>query len=232
MLEKPLVVAFAPPQKLTEKLETFARGIIGPEDRRRFGKWEERKIAYFAGRAALRLALEEAGLEGIVTPDGEYGYLKIECGTPVFGNISHTRGLVAAVICKHPVGIDVESSQRDASQVMKRVATAQERAEWKSPIQLWSAKEALSKAFGLGMRFGLQSFEARWSKELPWKGIAQVKGPLDVKEPAIWQEDKHGFLISVATEIQAIQKGVALLLGSTSRALEERIEMWSVPRWP
>lgn len=211
MLTRPLVVLVTPPDHLSPELESYARGIISPKDRRKFGKWEERTISYFAGRAALRRGLEELKVKGLVAPDPEYGYLKLETDPPLFGNISHTGGLVAAVIAKQPVGIDVEFRTRDASRVLRRVATFKERNEWDSPISLWSAKEAFSKAFGLGIRFGLQGFEVQYAPQPPWKGTTALKGPLHVSDPLVWQQREQQFLVSVVTEAEALKAGIDLL---------------------
>jgi len=210
-LDRPLVVLYVPPGELTPQLESYARGIIHPKDRRRFGKWTERKIAYFAGRAALRAGLEKLKVTGKVLPNPEFGYLTLETSVPLYGNISHTHGLVAAVIGKHPIGVDVEKGARDASRVMKRVATEKERSEWEVPIELWSAKEAFSKAFGLGMRFGLQAFEVHWAVKGPWRGIARVEGPLKVASPAILQEKFDTYLVSLATESSDLGSGFEVM---------------------
>ena len=86
-------------------------------------------------------------------------------GAPMFPDpewsvsISHTRGLVLAVVAPVPVGIDVESSQRDVSR-LARVVLASERVMVQEIGLLAAlvAKEAASKSLGQGLHEGVR----RW----------------------------------------------------------------------
>jgi 4'-phosphopantetheinyl transferase len=86
-------------------------------------------------------------------------------------NSSHSEDLVAvAVSQKHPVGIDVEihRADRDFEKIQKRVFSAKEKMAWqqlspadKGPFfyKLWTLKESLVKAHGIGLQMGLNRVE-------------------------------------------------------------------------
>ena len=85
-------------------------------------------------------------------------------------NISHTRGLVAAAIAVHAVGVDVEGRRAmpDLHAVAERVfaiescaalaQTDQEDARTAMFFRFWSLGEAFIKATGEGVTQGLSSF--------------------------------------------------------------------------
>jgi 4'-phosphopantetheinyl transferase len=114
---------------------------------------------------------------------------------PVF-NLSHTRGFVAVAIAdpSFELGVDTEDSQRGGNwrDLITRVLTPGEReqilhcleAEQQARFfELWTLKEAYSKAKGLGLSLPLHSF----SFQLDGDGIA-----LQTEFDALgWQFELH-----------------------------------------
>lgn len=68
-------------------------------------------------------------------------------------SLSHSLNWLAALLVPRgtPAGIDIEEKGQQAERVIERVSTAEERdllkADGLSPLHLWTAKEALYKAF-------------------------------------------------------------------------------------
>jgi len=84
-------------------------------------------------------------------------------------NLSHTEGLVGCALAHHEVGIDVESVERSAStgRIAGRFFTPREVAlidaspeqlRQRVFFQLWTMKEAVMKAMGLGFQLPLDEF--------------------------------------------------------------------------
>lgn len=199
----------------SEKLRVTAETVVPSPFRRRF-KNSTRARAHWAGRSAIAYLLHQARLPYFVVPDATYGYLRLYTaeGKAVdewYCNLSHTENVAVAVLGPAPVGIDVESPERFAGKVLGRAATEAERrmvshyAEKSFPfsnpgILLWSAKEAFSKALGLGMKFGFQHFHVDLTTAFPFPSETSLKGPLTVKSPAVIPTVRDGFLITICTE--------------------------------
>lgn len=92
------------------------------------------------------------------------------CGTSgLHFNLSHTTGLVACAVARHEVGVDVESIERRAgsNSIAERFFTPAEVAllnahppdqQREAFFQLWTMKEAVMKAMGLGFQLPLDEF--------------------------------------------------------------------------
>jgi len=170
-------------------------------------------LAHYAGRAALQRLFEKHGIAAWVSPEPEFGYLYVrdEKGprTDLFANITHTNGIAVAVLAVRSVGIDVERLTRPTDRVLPRVSTAAEReqlAKAKLPtglppgVALWTAKEAISKATGLGIKFGMQEFTVDWQASTPRAVTLHREGPLPLERPAVdWLVDKD-YAIAICTE--------------------------------
>jgi len=85
-------------------------------------------------------------------------------------NLSNCKGLVACAIAKSELGLDIEPHDRghQAYEVASRVYTDREREDLallatpernKAAIELWTLKEAVMKASGMGFQLDPQSFE-------------------------------------------------------------------------
>lgn len=67
--------------------------------------------------------------------------------TKPYVSISHTAGMGGWVAANHPIGFDIEVSDRAISgAIFKRLGSPAETSECPSPIHLWVAKEAAFKA--------------------------------------------------------------------------------------
>lgn len=68
-------------------------------------------------------------------------------------SVSHSQGVVAVAIADEPVGIDIESSERDTfARVASRYMSSAEAAMWDNPLwaaYVWCAKEAMYKLYGV-----------------------------------------------------------------------------------
>jgi hypothetical protein len=185
-----------------DELTERARQVVPDGRLRPSGKNQMRYLSYLAGRAAVGLLFRAFGLRFTVVPDPQWGYLTVidETGVlqkDVFVNISHTVGVAAAALMSKPVGIDVERAERSAQKVMKRMATAKEIAKLPgevilpggevvpSGILMWSAKEAVSKATGLGIKFGMKNFQIGLEGSLPFEVQIDVEGPLKLRSPVL-----------------------------------------------
>lgn len=192
---------------------------------RRPGQSEERHSSYLGGRAVLARLLEKASVEGWVEPNPRFGYLQLSDSTgrdftDRYVNVSHSSGFVAGVLAPTPVGIDVEAITRDASRVAERVS---EPDEWKElpervavvggvvpgSLAMWCAKEAVSKALGLGVVFGMKAFKIRFSSGNPALVELAVKGPLSLISPAVWLEIRAGHLFAICTEADHLAERIS-----------------------
>jgi len=135
-----------------------------------------RQQHFTAGRALLRHRLS-CVVEHAVRPaswrmaEGLHGKPSIAPDLPqIHFNISHADGLVAVATSPSvPVGIDLEraTGTRDTSPALDQL-THREQAwlnqhgeadRWSAFLQLWTAKEAVSKATGLGCSVGFNDIE-------------------------------------------------------------------------
>jgi len=201
------------------QLRARAAMAVPPDLLERPGRSDERRRAYWAGRAAAAVLLSDGAL---IRPDPQWGYLRVYTGKVEdkrHVNISHTSGMAAAVLGMSPVGIDIESMGRDASRVIRRAASATERQrmpkslwidgkEIRAEVAVWSAKEAVSKALGLGIKFGLQHFVIDLSSDPPFCVSSDISGPLHVKEPAVLLLQKNDHIIAICAERESLRNGV------------------------
>lgn len=188
------------------------------------GQSHERYASYLGGRTALANLLDRAKVDAWVEPNPTYGYLQLidATGQPIrshFVNVSHTSGFVAAALATSPIGIDVEVLTRDASRVAERVSQL---AEWKAlPVRvsvaggevpgslaMWCAKEAVSKALGLGVVFGMKAFRIDFSSGNPATVHLEIQGPLTVNNPAVWLEMRSGYLFALCAEAPLFEEGI------------------------
>jgi len=192
-------------------------------------KNEARNRAFHAGRAAVAELFRALQIEAWVEPNPFFGYLNAVCadGTSfpnLFVNISHTEQVAVAAASPYPIGVDIESIYRDASRAVRRVSTDEElqvalgaRLEaggepLPGEVALWSAKEAVSKAVGLGIKFGMQDFVidfgtgSKPNSAFPVRLLRQ--GPLNLVSPAVALTRFEHFLIAVCTEEPVLRRGV------------------------
>lgn len=134
---------------------------------------------YLAARMLLRHALTQK-VGGCVSPmdwkyvEGPYGKPMMAAGLPALEfSISHSGSCVAVgVSTKAPIGIDIECIDPDErAGVIYDVLTEVERdrllmspadQQWARFIRIWTAKEACSKALGLGLSLDFQRMEVQF----------------------------------------------------------------------
>lgn len=149
------------------------------EERHRAGRFRHTgaRRRYVLCRASLRSLLCDAldcGNQRLAFGASEHGKPFATVGrlqAPVAFNVSHSgqHGLVA-LAPRGPVGVDVEerASQRNLDVLVDAVLGPRERAEVMGAsgrrkldlfLDLWTLKEALSKAHGMGLSLDVSSFE-------------------------------------------------------------------------
>lgn len=90
-----------------------------------------------------------------------------------FFNLSHSGDKVVLLVSDRPSGIDIEQIAPWSEAVAKRVFTPREQEWLKSQsgtdafYRLWTAKESIMKALGLGFRLPPESFEIRTNEGVP-----------------------------------------------------------------
>jgi 4'-phosphopantetheinyl transferase len=133
---------------------------------------------YLAARMLLRHALSKVAGGQIAPKDwkyreGPYGKPMMAAGLPPLEfNVSHSGNCVAVgVSTKEPIGIDIECLDPDRrSGIVYEVLSESERdrlkkcaadQQWTEFVRIWTAKEACSKALGLGLSLDFQTMEVQ-----------------------------------------------------------------------
>jgi len=167
-LEREAHLWYARPNDLAS-LEDRYRSILSPAEKRRYSRFHfpRDRLCYLAAHALLRLTLSRyASL-----PPKSWRFTTNQHCRPElapihtqFGlhfNLSHTEGLVACVVARHPCGIDVESALRSLQPLhlapafsppelaALKASPPEELSE--SVLAYWTLKEAYAKARGLGL---------------------------------------------------------------------------------
>lgn len=218
------VVIFPFESIATVDLEQVAAHILPLKLKRKSAKSEDRIRSYYAGRCALASLFSRCDESFFVAPNQEYGYLELfnaagHKENQYFVNLSHTESIVVAAISNHSVGIDIELKRRSARRVISRVMTEAEKTwisdelllperEIETSIFLWSAKEAFSKALGLGMKFGFKAFHVERGFPPHFVASTTLKGPLDVKKPGIFLDEYEEYFITLCSEQDLLLAGI------------------------
>jgi len=209
--------------QLTEAVAT--QGALHCVSRlRKPGNYRPRYLSYLAGRAIISGLLKRENLALRVEPDLRYGFLRLvtsagEVTLERFVNVSHTQGMAVAALGPTPIGIDVESLSRDATRALGRVTSEGDLLTLpptvvvsdqvvSASLALWCAKEAISKALGLGIVFGMNHFHVDFSQASPYPVVTDITGPLTVKNPAISFTIRGTYLFAVCTSRENFLKPV------------------------
>lgn len=148
-----------------------------------------------AARAALSL-LVNLSSEKLIE-NKQWGYYTLEGSTGRrFVSFTHTKTLAAAAVSDFPIGIDLENISRDATRVMERICSPAEMILTNeqslidgqlipNSILLWTAKEALAKASGVGLRHGMDKLEIVLRGAQPFDACIHAGGPLHMERPGI-----------------------------------------------
>lgn len=125
---------------------------------------------YIIGHGLLRETLGRyLGLSAkdLVLLRGEFGKPYLE-GHPIHFNLSDTKDAVLVALSKHPIGVDIETMNRHTDHVgvaehyftPPEVVSIAEAADGKRRfLELWTRKEAVLKACGVGLMDDLHSLE-------------------------------------------------------------------------
>lgn len=133
-----------------------------------------RREAFVLGRTLARRTLAEA----LGVPPLAYDLSRDDAGRPLLPtqtlSLTHTRidgqAVAGVVIVGVPVGIDVEPIRKRAAGLDARILSDGERLpEWPSSYEArllaaWTAKEAVLKADGLGLRQGARAARIVWQE--------------------------------------------------------------------
>ena len=149
------------------------RAVLDDEERARADRFhfERDRVAYIGAHALTRTLLSAYGT---LRPGawrfevGAHGKPALVQAGPCF-NLSHTRGLVACAVAACAVGVDVEAMDRPQTGegIAGRYFTAVEQAQIAAVpeaerravfFRLWTMKEAVMKATGLGFHLPLDAF--------------------------------------------------------------------------
>lgn len=76
------------------------------------------------------------------------GQLHVDGMNELYVSISHSKEMVAAVLCDRPVGIDIEKIRPLSEKLKKKICDPGLPTE-EDHIRLWTVKEAYLKAFGI-----------------------------------------------------------------------------------
>ncbi len=116
------------------------------------------RVVYLSrhAREALKLSAEMSGFDWGEPLKGEDGQPLPTNG--IYWSLTHKPDYVAAVVAQRPIGIDVEKiTERKTAAIFDKVADPNEWAligarSWEGFHRYWTAKEAVLKAEGTGLR--------------------------------------------------------------------------------
>lgn len=146
---------------------------VTPEKYKRLDRLRERKDRYrvvaadILTRILLSRALNRSNDE-IVIRTNSFGKPYIE-GNPVFFNISHAGAFIAVALDRAPIGIDIEQAGEWSMDVARLICSPRElellantddcRARQELFFYIWTAKESVLKAIGVGLSQLPSTFE-------------------------------------------------------------------------
>lgn len=180
------------------------QGIFLLDERRRehlyrYRRIEDKARCLVAG-LMLRRLLGAKGIEDITY--GAHGKPLLK-GGPCF-NLSHSGKLVVLLTDQHEVGVDVEHIEPYPKRVVNRVFVREEK-EWfkreatdEAFFRLWTGKEAIMKALGLGFFLTPESFEIK-----PQQDAMQLIGNQELYLHWLKYED---YMLCMATRQRAEPK--------------------------
>jgi|Laugrefabdmm15dn_1035133.scaffolds.fasta_scaffold02648_3 phosphopantetheinyl transferase len=120
-------------------------------------------------------------------------------------SISHSHHFVAFAFSEIPIGIDLEKADRDASRIINKFVSDDEKNLYQEvkgnwPLELWCAKEAVYKLYdipGLSFKDGIQ-IQSREQNQFTYLLEGCVKGAGLNKTFLVKLAEAHGFLFAVA----------------------------------
>lgn len=160
---------FATLSSIRGRLDRY-RALLDPEELARAGRFRlaTDRARYILGHGLLRVLLGHqisCSPGELVLGRGEFGKPFIE-GHPVHFNLSDTKDAVLVAISPYPIGADVETMNRNTDHervaghyfTPQEVESISEAADGKRRfLELWTRKEAVLKACGVGLMDDLHS---------------------------------------------------------------------------
>lgn len=165
---------------LTEADLEACRAVLSDDERERAGRFvfPANRVEYIAAHGLVRQTLgalvgrAPADLVFAVPEEGGKPFLADPSGHGIDFNLSHTTGMVAcAVGIGCAVGIDLEPLDRRIELGIARRFFAADEYQWLTDLddgaraagflRLWTLKEAVAKAVGLGLQLGFDAFSVR-----------------------------------------------------------------------
>ncbi|MCB0416609.1 MAG: 4-phosphopantetheinyl transferase family protein [Bdellovibrionaceae bacterium] len=212
----------------SEQIRAAGKGVIPDGLSAPEGRNEQRARAYYAGRAALKFAFEYLERKLFVRPAEGFGYLEVldsrSCLVHgIYANVTHTESMAVAAVGDFPIGIDVERLDRPVGNVINRIASPEEvrqADQWKieldgkrvpSGIALWCAKEAYSKALGLGLGRTLDKVQLQFDRNTV-SVVSTLIGPQTLDQPSIEFQLYQDYLIALCCDQKAFRGGFQRLL--------------------
>ena len=173
--ETGLTVAYAQPRDVLHRLGTDSLDQT-EHARAALMSNQARHDHFIAGRALLRHCLSAAAANTVQPAEwqfvnGAHGKPAVKPGLPqLHFSISHAHGLIAGAISPvAEIGIDLElvTGDRDSSPTVDQLTDREQdwlhqhgtADRWPAFLQLWTAKEAVSKATGLGCGLNFHDIE-------------------------------------------------------------------------
>ncbi|MBU4317322.1 MAG: 4'-phosphopantetheinyl transferase superfamily protein [Proteobacteria bacterium] len=122
------------------------KGLSGREKVKFLSDHARKALGLSADFSGIRLGKLEKDENGVPLPSGDY-----------FWSLSHKPLYVGGVVSNSPVGLDIEQIREISPGLFKKTASQEEWALGKEPekdlfFRFWTAKEAVIKANGTGIR--------------------------------------------------------------------------------
>ncbi len=176
---------------------------------------------FIVGRGALRLILARClrqQPQQVALRFNRHGKPEAlgSAAQPVFFNMSHAGRLAVCAVANRPVGVDLESVEKERSlERLRRCFSSWEQEELsrvpaplrsRALLSCWVRKEAYLKAKGVGLDYPLDSFDVSWSSPGPAALLANRREPEDVSRwsmaPLLLPPDYLGAVVAEGGPIE------------------------------
>jgi phosphopantetheinyl transferase len=187
---------------------------------------EDRGRSLVARDALIQLVAEQARVDpaSISIGHDELGRPVLLGGPPLHVSVSHSGDFIACAVCDRRVGVDIERTDRlEADEdFAARVCVPAEREELaRTPldsrrlalIRLWTRKEAVAKALGVGLALPFDQLDVTADRP-------RIAG---VRMRSLWARDLHGgpaeYAIAIAGEGRRCWLRARLIAGESASVL-------------
>ncbi len=160
-----------------------------------------RRVEWLAARVALKRLLGLLSLDLVLEPNSTAPYPVLRQAITHFPTAfhvswAHTVDCVVVGVSRLPLGVDIEAADRCVLKVLDRIASEEERIRTRAikshdgqpvpqGLALWCGKEAMAKATGLGMKWGLKNFEFTTENGGAWLVKTHREGPRNIPTAAV-----------------------------------------------